>query len=66
MEGRRFPETCIAFSWFYLMPDRWSGSQKVAASQDVTETFSISPHCPHAGKDLLVPWPAAQPGPKCE
>lgn len=35
LEGRRFPETCIAFSWFSLTTDRWSGSQKAAVSQDV-------------------------------
>lgn len=65
MEGMRFPETCIAFSWFYLTTDKWNScSQKVDVARmwerlSVLTVFSPARTC-------WVRWPAAQPSPKCE
>lgn len=46
-ERRRFPETCTAFSWFYLMADKWdSHGQKVDVHR-MGKTFSINLSIPY-------------------
>lgn len=66
MEGMRFPETCIAFCWFYLTTDRWNYSQKAAVSQDMKETFSVTLTVSVQARTCWVLRPAARFGPKCE